>query len=85
MFVTFSQAAVDRRNWQQASGLMPVFEEDEEEINGCPAEEEEEEGEAGEETHDESLLDQKQQVIKLNVQLQKALPSSKMYKIQLKE
>lgn len=83
MFVTFSQAAVDRRNWQQASGLMPVFEEDEEEINGCPAEEEEEEGEAGEETHDESLLDQKQQVIKLNVQLQKA--SSKIYKIQLKE
>lgn len=63
---------------------MPVFEEDEEEINGCPAEEEEE-GEAGEETHDESLLDQKQQVIKLNVQLQKALPSSKIYKIQLKE
>lgn len=85
MFVTFSQAAVDRRNWQQASGLMPVFEEDEEEINGYPAEEEEEEGEAGEETHDESLLDQKQQVIKLNVQLQKALPSSKIYKIQLKE
>lgn len=85
MFVTFSQAAVDRRNWQQASGLMPVFEEDEEEINGCPAEEEEEEGEAGEETHDESLLDQKQQVIKLNVQLQKALLSSKIYKIQLKE
>lgn len=82
--MTFSQAAVDRRNWQQASGLMPVFEEDEEEINGCPAEEEEE-GEAGEETHDESLLDQKQQVIKLNVQLQKALPSSKIYKIQLKE
>lgn len=81
--MTFSQAAVDRRNWQQASGLMPVFEEDEEEINGCPAEEEE--GEAGEETHDESLLDQKQQVIKLNVQLQKALPSSKIYKIQLKE
>lgn len=79
MFVTFSQAAVDRRNWQQASGLMPVFEEDEEEISGCPAEEEEEE------THDESLLDQKQQVIKLNVQLQKALPSSKIYKIQLKE
>lgn len=85
MFVTFSQAAVDRRNWQQASGLMPVFEEDEEEINDCPAEEEEEEGEAGEETHDESLLDQKQQVIKLNVQLQKALPSSKIYKTQLKE
>lgn len=83
MFVTFSQAAVDRRNWQQASGLMPVFEEDEEEINGSPAEEEE--GEAGEETHDENLLDQKQQVIKLNVQLQKALPSSKIYKIQLKE
>lgn len=64
---------------------MPVFEEDEEEINGSPAEEEEEEGEAGEETHDENLLDQKQQVIKLNVQLQKALPSSKIYKIQLKE
>lgn len=84
MFVTFSQAAVDRRNWQQASGLMPVFEEDEEEINSCPAEEEEE-GEAGEETHDENLLDQKHQVIKLNVQLQKALPSSKNYKIQLKE
>lgn len=82
--MTFSQAAVDRRNWQQASGLMPVFEEDEEEINGSPAEEEEE-GEAGEETHDENLLDQKQQVIKLNVQLQKALPSSKIYKIQLKE
>lgn len=62
--MTFSQAAVDRRNWQQASGLMPVFEEDEEEINGCPAEEEEEEvGEAGEETHDENLLDQTQQVI----------------------
>lgn len=81
--MTFSQAAVDRRNWQQASGLMPVFEEDEEEINGSPAEEEE--GEAGEETHDENLLDQKQQVIKLNVQLQKALPSSKIYKIQLKE
>lgn len=75
---------MDRRNWQQASGLMPVFEEDEEEINSCPAEEEEE-GEAGEETHDENLLDQKHQVIKLNVQLQKALPSSKNYKIQLKE
>nr|XP_004567762.2 cingulin isoform X4 [Maylandia zebra] len=59
--VKLVRAAVDRRNWQQASGLMPVFEEDEEEINGCPAEEEEEEGEAGEETHDESLLDQKQQ------------------------
>ncbi|XP_006782787.2 glutamic acid-rich protein-like [Neolamprologus brichardi] len=56
------RAAVDRRNWQQASGLMPVFEEDEEEINGCPAEEEEE-GEAGEETHDENLLDQKHEVV----------------------
>lgn len=63
---------------------MPVFEEDEEEINSSPAEEEEE-GEAGEETHDENLLDQKQQVIKLNVQLQKALQSSKIYKIKLKE
>ncbi|KAL4005611.1 hypothetical protein ACER0C_005324 [Sarotherodon galilaeus] len=60
--VKLVRAAVDRRNWQQASGLMPVFEEDEEEINGCPAEEEEEEEEeAGEETHDENLLDQKQQ------------------------
>lgn len=26
----FCQAASDRRNWQHGSGLMPVFEEDEE-------------------------------------------------------
>ncbi|CAI5665142.1 unnamed protein product [Oreochromis niloticus] len=66
--VKLIRAAVDRRNWQQTSGLMPVFEEDEEEINSSPAEEEEE-GEAGEETHDENLLDQKQQISAMTAEI----------------
>lgn len=40
MFIFFSiQNSVDRRIWQHGSGLMPVFEEDEEECD-CPGEEE---------------------------------------------
>ncbi|KAM4572983.1 uncharacterized protein PAE49_007968 isoform 2-T2 [Odontesthes bonariensis] len=35
------RAAVDRRNWQQGSGLMPVFEEDEENSDWTGEEEEE--------------------------------------------
>lgn len=34
----FTQSALDRRSWQQGSGLMPVFEEDEENSD-WPAEE----------------------------------------------
>lgn len=57
----FIQTAVDRRSWPQSSGLMPVFEEDEE---GSELREEEEDEEPGERAHaQESLHIQRCQVI----------------------
>lgn len=50
---------MDRSNWQQSSGLMPVFEEDEE---GSELPEEEVDEEPGEEAQ-ESLHNQRHQVI----------------------
>lgn len=55
------QNAVDRRGWQKGSGLMPVFEEDEESSDWPGGEE----GEPAEEAHAEgNLHNQSQQVVK---------------------
>lgn len=52
---------MDRRSWQQGSGLMPVFEEDEE-GSDWPGEEE---GKPAEEAHaEENFHNQSQQVVK---------------------
>lgn len=53
----FIQSAVDKRSWQQRSGLMPVFEEDEE-SSDWPG------GEEGEPAEEAEVHNQKQQVVK---------------------
>ncbi|XP_074490423.1 uncharacterized protein LOC141767075 isoform X1 [Sebastes fasciatus] len=58
--------SVDRRSWQQGSGLMPVFEEDEEESD----ESGEEEGEPAEEDHDEeNFHNQSQQMSTMSAEI----------------
>lgn len=56
-FYIFTQSALGRRSWQQSSGLMPVFEEDEENSD-WPGEEE---GKPAEEAH---VHNQNQLVVK---------------------
>ncbi|XP_069564200.1 early endosome antigen 1 [Brachyistius frenatus] len=78
------RAAVDRRNWQQCSGLMPVFEEDEEN-NEFPGEEE---GEPSEETYaEENLPDQEHQMSALTAQISnlKAKNKSRLQALRLKQ
>lgn len=60
-FLIFIQSAVDRRCWQQGSGLMPVFEEDEESSDWPGGEE----GKPADEARaEENFHNQSQQVVK---------------------